>query len=59
MITGKNKNIDVNNVDIQNYTKFILKEGEDQEKRDLLVCLNGEILLENKVVKIEPNQQLS
>jgi len=52
MATGKNQNIDVSDVDVKNYIKFLLKEGDDQEKRELLTCLNGEILLNNKVVEI-------
>ena len=50
MVAGKSDIININDVDIQNYAKFILKEGEDQEKRDLLSCLKGEIVLENKKV---------
>ena len=52
IVTGENNNIDVNDVDIKNYAKFLLKEGNDQEKRELLNCLNGEILLKNKMVEI-------
>jgi hypothetical protein len=52
MVTGKNQNIDVSDVDVKNYIKFLLKEGEDQEKRELLTCLNGEIKLNNKVIEI-------
>ncbi|MBU1557530.1 recombinase family protein [Patescibacteria group bacterium] len=50
MITGKCAEIKVNEVDIRNYIKFVLKEGEDQEKRDLLKYLKGEILLKEKKV---------
>jgi len=50
MVTGKSDNIDVNDVDIRNYAKFLLKEGDDQEKRDLLGCLKGKILLKGKVI---------
>ena len=53
MATGKNQNIDVSDVDVKNYIKFLLKEGDDQEKRELLTCLNGGILLKNKVVEIK------
>ena len=53
MATGKNQNIDVSDVDVKNYIRFLLKEGDDQEKRELLTCLNGEILLKNKVVEIK------
>jgi len=52
MATGQNQNIDVSDVDVKNYIKFLLKEGDDQEKRELLTCLNGNILLKNKVVEI-------
>ncbi len=53
MATGKNQNIDVSDVDVKNYIKFLLKEGDDQEKRELLTCLNGEIFLNNKIVEIK------
>jgi len=52
MATGQNQNIDVSDVDVKNYIKFLLKEGDDQEKRELLTCLNGEILLKNKAITI-------
>lgn len=52
MTTGKNNNIDVNDIDVKNYIKFLLQEGDDQEKRDLLTSLNGEIKLNNKEVEI-------
>lgn len=52
MATGKNQNIDISDVDVKNYIKFLLKEGDDQEKRELLTCLNGEILLKNKIINI-------
>ena len=52
MITGKCNKIEVNDVDIKNYIKFILKEGEDKEKRELLNCLKGKINLKRKTVSI-------
>ena len=55
MATGKNQNIDVSDVDVKNYIKFLLKEGDDQEKRELLTSLNGEILLKNKMIEIKEN----
>ncbi len=53
MVTGKSDSIDVDDVDIQNYARFLLKEGDDQEKRDLLGCLKGEILLSNKLISLK------
>ena len=55
LVTGKNDNINIKDVDIKNYAKFLLKEGSDEEKRELLNCLNGEILLENKNIHILKN----
>ncbi len=52
MTTGKNNNIDASNIDVKNYIKFLLQEGSEQEKRDLLTSLKGEIKLRNKVVEI-------
>ncbi len=52
MVTDKNDNIDVSDVDIKNYAKFLLKEGDDQEKRDLLNCLIGEIKLASKIITL-------
>ncbi len=52
METGKNQKIDVSDVDVKNYIKFLLKEGDDQEKRELLTCLNREISLKNKFTNI-------
>ena len=55
LVTGQNDNINIKDVDIKNYAKFLLKEGSDEEKRELLNCLNGEILLENKNIHILKN----
>jgi hypothetical protein len=48
MVTGRSDSIEVDDVDVQSYARFLLKEGDDQERRDLLSCLRGEILLDNK-----------
>ena len=53
MTTGKNDNIDVSDVDVKNYIKFLLKEGDGQEKRELLTCLECEIKLKNKIIEIK------
>ena len=52
MATGKNNNIDVDDVDIKNYAKFLLKEGYIDKKRELLNCLNSKILLKDKEIKL-------
>jgi len=52
MVTGKSDSIEVSDVDVQNYAKFLLKEGDDREKRDLLSCLNGELFLSGKTIAL-------
>ena len=53
MVTGKSDKMDVNEVDIRNYAKFLLKERKDQEKRDLLGCLMRDIVLANKKISLK------
>lgn len=48
MITAKNDIINIKDVDIRNYAKFILKEGEIEEKRELLGNLRSRILYKDK-----------
>jgi len=37
------------NIDLAVYMKYILKNGVPEEKRELLMCLNSQILIKNKV----------
>jgi len=52
MLLGKREKILIGDIDIRNYAKYILKEGEDIERRELLGCLNGQIRLKNKEITI-------
>jgi len=47
---SRNNNVKVNSVYIFNYAKYILKEGKNIEKRELLECLKSKIILENKTI---------
>jgi len=47
-----NQQIQIKDVDIRDYAKFILKDGTIEEKRELLTCFKSKIVLENKVIKI-------
>lgn len=38
----------IKDVDIRNYAKYVLREGTDAEKRDLLSCLKSKIVLKEK-----------
>jgi hypothetical protein len=51
-LLGTKEKIEVKNIDVQNYFKYILKEGKDSEKRELLGCLRSKITLKNKVISL-------
>ena len=44
------KNIDV---DIRNYTKYLLKEGTIIEKREILSCLKSKLTLKDKKIFLQ------
>jgi DNA invertase Pin-like site-specific DNA recombinase len=48
----KEKMVDVGEIDIRNYAKYILRDGTLEEKRELLTCLRSKILMNNKQVQI-------
>lgn len=52
IILGKREKISIEDIDIRNYTKYLLREGKDIEKRELLGCLRGKIVLSNKVINL-------
>lgn len=53
MLTGTKAQIAVKDIDIRNYAKFILQEGNIDEKRGFFRCLNSDILLKDKVISLE------
>ena len=53
ILLGNNKEIKICDIDIKNYSKYILKEGSDLEKRELLGYLRGKIHFDGKVVSIK------
>jgi DNA invertase Pin-like site-specific DNA recombinase len=52
MLLGSNTDVNVEQIDIRNYAKFLLQEGTDLEKRELLGCLTGKIELCKKKIKL-------
>jgi site-specific DNA recombinase len=44
--------IQIKDVDIRDYAKFILKDGSIDEKRELLTCFKSKILLKNKIISL-------
>ena len=55
VVLGNNEKIDIGDVDIRNYAKYILKEGTDIEKRELLGCLKSKIVLKDKLITLTAN----
>lgn len=43
----------VPSVDIRGYAKYILQEGANEEKRELLGCLKSRIYLTEKKISLE------
>ena len=52
VVLGNNEKIDIGDVDIRNYAKYILKEETDIEKRELLGCLKSKIVLKDKLITL-------
>lgn len=51
-LLGTKEKIDIPNIDMRGYAKFVLKEGTDIEKRELLGCLKSKICLANKQITL-------
>ncbi len=51
-LLGTKAQVSVKDIDIRNYAKFILLEGEMEEKREFFKCLNSKILLSNKKISL-------
>ena len=49
----KEKNIQVADIDIRNYAKYILRDGTIFEKRELLGCLKSKLTMANKILKLK------
>lgn len=53
VIMGTREKIEVQDIDIRNYAKYVLKEASDPEKRELLGCLKSKIFLNQKKILLE------
>ncbi len=47
-VLGIKQEIQIKDVDIRDYAKFILKDGTIEEKRELLTCFKSKIILKDK-----------
>jgi len=52
VVLGNKEKIDVGDVDIRHYSKYILRDGTDIEKRELLGCLKSKIVMRDKEIFI-------
>ena len=51
-VSKEKTTVQIEDVDIRNYAKYLLREGADVEKRELLGCLKSKICLENKQISL-------
>jgi DNA invertase Pin-like site-specific DNA recombinase len=56
ILIGKREKIIVSDIDIRAYAKYLLNEGRDVEKRELLGCLRSKIQLKNKVITLSSEE---
>jgi site-specific DNA recombinase len=52
-LLGTKEKIDIPSIDVRGYAKYVLKEGSDVEKRELLRCLKSKICLANKKITLK------
>ncbi len=52
-LLGTKEKIDIPSIDIRGYAKYVLKEGSNLEKREMLGCLKSKITLSNKTILLE------
>ena len=52
-LLGEHSDVAVNDIDIKAYVKFLLKEGSQEEKREIMSCFRSKILLKHKRISIE------
>jgi hypothetical protein len=57
VILGSKEKIDIREVDIRNYAKYILRDGSDLEKRELLGCFKSKIQMKNKIISLATSEK--
>ena len=50
LLGEKESKIQVKNIEVRNYAKYILREGQIHEKRELLECLKSRLVLAHKLI---------
>lgn len=52
-VLGVKDKIKVADIEIRNYAKYVLREGTNFEKRELLSCLKSKLVLQNKALSFD------
>ena len=52
-LLGERIDMEVTDIDIKEYVKFLLKEGTLEEKREVISCFNSQILLKDKTLILQ------
>ncbi len=55
VVLGTSESVTIGDLDIRNYAKYVLREGEDYEKRELISCIRSEIQLSHKIICVKNN----
>ena len=53
VLLNRKEDIEIKDIDIRAYAKYILRDGKDGEKRELLGCLKSKVLLKEKKIWFE------
>lgn len=51
-LLGVKGKIEVKDIDIRDYVKYILRTGKEVEKREIISCFKSNIILKNKIIKL-------
>ena len=52
-LLGTKEKVDINQIDIRGYASYVLQQGEDLQKRELLGCLKSRIYLASKKISMK------
>lgn len=51
-VLGIKDNIEIKNIEVLNYAKYILRDGSNFEKRNLMNCLKSRLVLKDKEIRL-------
>lgn len=53
VVLGTSEPVTIGDIDIRDYAKYVLREGENYEKRELISCIRSEIQLSHKIICVK------